>query len=150
MVVDLTENRKCLCFHSWFSLVKIFMEELCTALAFGSELQRWDCQLKAYETEKNGMFLLFLGVGLWALEFLTPCRHTDSQCQPPAHAANTVSIFHLCFPMVRVCPGVSKNPLSWPKIKHPEFDILIPILPLAHQHSQIRQLSGLCLKQSTK
>lgn len=130
------------------SSVKIFMEEVYTA--FGSELGRWGCQLKAYEIEKNGMFLLLRKVTLWALGFLTPCRHTDSQCQLPAHAGNTDSYLHLCFPTARFCPGVSENPSSWPKIKHPEFDILIPILPLAHQHSLIRQLSGLCLKQSTK
>lgn len=140
----------CFCFHRWLSLAEIFMEELYTALAFGSELGRWGCQLKAYEIEKNGMFLLLQEVGLWVPEFWTPCRHTNSQCQPPAHTSDTDFNLHLYFPMARVCPGVSENPLSWPKIKHPEFDILIPILPLAHQHSQIRQLSGLCLKQSTK
>lgn len=131
---------------------KFFTEKLSTVLAFGSEVGRWSCQLKEiYELEKMDCLYYYLEVSLWTPRFWTPPGHTEIQWEPQADALRTDSQFHLCFSICNgVCTGIGENPSTKPKMKHPEFDIVIPSLPMPCQQSLIRHLSGLCLKQLTK
>lgn len=71
-------------------------------------------------------------LGSWV--FHTPHIHRDSQQVPPAEPHISAAQLHLSF-LTRpgVSLGVGENPLTKPKIKHPEFDIPIPTLPLAYQ-----------------